>query len=176
MRDKYPQSNTKSRQTNVQTLMQPNVKISSILGFQMNTPCVTKHPSQQQITSIELKTQGTTHSTQSSTRRGSNFKRQGSSIWVFSKWPCLSSLYKYAKENSGPLKPGIDTMDQTVKTVVGLVHHKFDGKPLELLHFLDRKVDDMIGKVDEYVPPTVKQRTWEVCDMANKLPMMQGLL
>lgn len=83
---------------------------------------------------------------------------------------CLSSLYEYAKENAGPLKPGVDTVEQTVKTVVGPVYHKFDGKPLELLHFLDRKVEDTIGKVDEYVPPTVKQRTCEVCDMAKQAP------
>ena len=54
---------------------------------------------------------------------------------------CLSSLlYEYAKENAGPLKPGVDTVEQTVEAVVGPVYFKFDGKPLELLHFLDRKV------------------------------------
>jgi hypothetical protein len=83
---------------------------------------------------------------------------------------CLSSLYKYAKENAGPLKPGVDTVEQTVKTVVSPVYLKFDGKHLELLHFLDRKVDDTIGKVDEYVPPTLKQRTCEVYDMAKQVP------
>jgi len=83
---------------------------------------------------------------------------------------CLSSFYEYAKENSGPLKSGVDTVEQTVKTVVGPVYHKFDGKPFELLHFLDRKVDATIGKVDEYVPPTVKQKTCEVCDMAKQAP------
>lgn len=83
---------------------------------------------------------------------------------------CLSSLYEYAKENAGPLKPGVDTVEQTVKAVVGPVYFKFDGKPLELLHFLDRKVDDTIGKVDEYVPPTVKQRTCDVYDIAKQAP------
>lgn len=82
----------------------------------------------------------------------------------------LSSLYEYAKENAGPLKPGVDTVEQTVKTVVGPVYLKFDGKPLELLHFLDRKVDDTICKVDEYVPPTVKQRTCDVYDIAKQAP------
>lgn len=82
----------------------------------------------------------------------------------------LSNLYIYAKENAGPLKPGVDTVEQTVKTVVGPVYLKFEGKPLEILHFLDRKVDDTIDKVDEYVPPTVKQRTCEVYDMAKQAP------
>lgn len=82
----------------------------------------------------------------------------------------LSNLYDYAKENAGPLKPGVDTVEQTVKTVVGPVYVKFDGKPLQLLHFLDRKVDDTIGKVDEFVPPTVKHRTCEVYDMAKQAP------
>lgn len=46
----------------------------------------------------------------------------------------LSNLYDYVKENAGPVKPGVDTVDQTV---VGCVYLKFDGKLLEILHFLD---------------------------------------
>ena len=53
---------------------------------------------------------------------------------------CLSSLYEYAKENSGPLKPGVQTVEGTVKTVIGPVYQKFHDIPLELLKFVDRKV------------------------------------
>ncbi|KAL7001247.1 hypothetical protein U1Q18_002399 [Sarracenia purpurea var. burkii] len=30
---------------------------------------------------------------------------------------CFSTLYEYAKENSGPLKPGVQTVQGTVKAV-----------------------------------------------------------
>ncbi|CAL5352318.1 unnamed protein product [Camellia sinensis] len=54
---------------------------------------------------------------------------------------CFSSLYKYAKENSGPLKPGVQTVEATVKTVIGPVYEKFYDIPCELLKLIDRKVD-----------------------------------
>lgn len=53
---------------------------------------------------------------------------------------CFSSLYEYAKENSGPLKPGVQTVEGTVKTVIGPVYEKFHDVPFELLKFVDRKV------------------------------------
>jgi hypothetical protein len=51
-----------------------------------------------------------------------------------------AKLYTYAKENSGPLKPGVDTVEGTVKTVVGPVYDKYHGVPNELLKLVDRKV------------------------------------
>lgn len=53
---------------------------------------------------------------------------------------CFSSLYDYAKENSGPLKPGVQTVEGTVKTVIGPVYEKFRDVPFDLLKFVDRKV------------------------------------
>lgn len=53
---------------------------------------------------------------------------------------CFSSLYEYAKENSGPLKPGVQTVEGTVKTVIGPVYEKFHDLPFQLLKFVDRKV------------------------------------
>jgi hypothetical protein len=53
---------------------------------------------------------------------------------------CFSSLYEYAKENSGPLKPGVQAVEGTVKTVIGPVYEKFHDVPFELLKFVDRKV------------------------------------
>lgn len=52
----------------------------------------------------------------------------------------LTTLYEYAKGNSGPLKPGVQTVEGTVKTVIGPVYDKFRNVPLELLTFVDRKV------------------------------------
>lgn len=51
-----------------------------------------------------------------------------------------AKLYAYAKENSGPLKTGVDTVEGTVKTVVGPVYHKYQGIPVDVLRFVDRKV------------------------------------
>lgn len=53
---------------------------------------------------------------------------------------CFSKLYFYAKDKSGPLKPGVDTVEGTVKTVVGPVYNKLHYVPIELLKFVDRKV------------------------------------
>ena len=53
---------------------------------------------------------------------------------------CFSSLYEYAKENAGPLKPGVQTVEDTVRTVIGPVYDKFHDVPFELLKFVDRKV------------------------------------
>ncbi len=52
----------------------------------------------------------------------------------------LVTLYAFAKDSSGPLKPSVDNVEGTVKTVVGPVYQKIEGKPLELLQFLDTKV------------------------------------
>lgn len=52
----------------------------------------------------------------------------------------FSKIYDLAKENSGPLKPGVDSVENTVKTVVGPVYVKYHDVPYELLKFFDRKV------------------------------------
>lgn len=52
----------------------------------------------------------------------------------------LTTVYEYAKGNSGPLKPGVQTVEATVKTVLGPVFDKFHNVPLNLLAFVDRKV------------------------------------
>lgn len=52
----------------------------------------------------------------------------------------FTNLYLYAKDKSGPLKPGVETVEGTVKSVVGPVYDKFHDVPIELLKFVDRKV------------------------------------
>lgn len=53
---------------------------------------------------------------------------------------CLTNAYGYAKDKSGPLKPGVETVEGTVKSVVGPVYDKFHDVPIEVLKFVDRKV------------------------------------
>ena len=52
----------------------------------------------------------------------------------------LSVLYGYAKENSMPLKQVLDTIEGTMKLVVGPVYLKVQGKPFDILLLTDRKV------------------------------------
>ncbi|KAK6805006.1 hypothetical protein RDI58_002790 [Solanum bulbocastanum] len=70
---------------------------------------------------------------------------------------CVVKVYGYAKENSGPLKPGVQTVEGTVKTVVGPVYDKFHDVPVEVLKFVDRKVDQSVRQIETRVPPMVKQ-------------------
>ncbi|CAN1355897.1 REF/SRPP-like protein At3g05500 [Linum perenne] len=51
----------------------------------------------------------------------------------------FTNLYIYAKDKAGPLKPGVETVEGTVKTVVGPVYDKFQDVPIEVLKFVDRK-------------------------------------
>lgn len=57
---------------------------------------------------------------------------------------CLTGLYGYAKDKSGPLKPGVETVEGTVKSVVGPVYDKYHGIPIELLNYVDRKVSHFL--------------------------------
>lgn len=54
-----------------------------------------------------------------------------------------SKVYGYAKDNSGPLKPGVETIEGTLKTVVGPAYDKFHDVPVEVLKFVDRKVSSI---------------------------------
>jgi len=52
----------------------------------------------------------------------------------------LSSIYGYARENSGPLKQGVYAMEGAIKVLVTPVYQKVEGKPFEILQFADKKV------------------------------------
>ncbi|KAI4349646.1 hypothetical protein L6164_010210 [Bauhinia variegata] len=82
----------------------------------------------------------------------------------------FSSLYEYAKENSGPLKPGVQTVEGTVKTVIGPVYEKFHDVPSEFLKFVDRKVDESVTEVERHVPSLVKQASCRAINAAHKAP------
>ncbi|KAB2634954.1 REF/SRPP-like protein [Pyrus ussuriensis x Pyrus communis] len=83
---------------------------------------------------------------------------------------CFTNLYGYAKERSGPLKPGVESVEGTVKTVVGPVYNKYHDVPAHLLTFVDRKVDQSVTKLDSRVPPVVKQASSKALCAAQKAP------
>ncbi|KAJ7563287.1 hypothetical protein O6H91_03G104700 [Diphasiastrum complanatum] len=82
----------------------------------------------------------------------------------------VATIYELAKENSGPLKSGVDKIENRVKAVVGPVYDKFEGKPLELLEFLDKKVSDSLVLLDSSVPQTVKEKTNQAYDFVKQAP------
>lgn len=50
-----------------------------------------------------------------------------------------AAIYIFAKENSGPLTSGVETVEGADKNVVGPVYDKFHGVPIEILKFANLK-------------------------------------
>ncbi|KAK8982207.1 hypothetical protein V6N11_037381 [Hibiscus sabdariffa] len=82
---------------------------------------------------------------------------------------CVSSIYQYAKENSGPLKPGVQTVEETVKAVIGPVYVKFHDVPFKFLKFVDRKVDESLNELERHVPSLVKQASCQARTVASEV-------
>lgn len=74
----------------------------------------------------------------------------------------LGRAYEYAKEKSGPLKPGVHAAESTVRASLGPVYQKLRDVPLRLLQFADRKVDQSLTELSRHVPPTVREAYDEV--------------
>ncbi|PKU86743.1 Stress-related protein [Dendrobium catenatum] len=70
---------------------------------------------------------------------------------------CVTTLYLYAKENSGPLRNGVESVEGTVKTVVGPLYDRYHGFPFELLKIADRKVGASVQELERHVPEGVKK-------------------
>ncbi|XP_059295068.1 stress-related protein [Lycium ferocissimum] len=83
---------------------------------------------------------------------------------------CFSTLYEYGKGNSGPLKPGVQAVEATVKTVIGPVYEKFHDVPFDLLKFIDLKVIELMTEVDRHVPSLLKQASSQALVIAHKAP------
>lgn len=64
----------------------------------------------------------------------------------------VTSLYGYAKDNSGPLKSTVGKVENAVTAVVGPVFERFKGLPADILVFLDKKVDEASYKLQECAP------------------------
>ncbi|KAF8006706.1 hypothetical protein BT93_K0881 [Corymbia citriodora subsp. variegata] len=82
---------------------------------------------------------------------------------------CFSTLYEFAKENSGPLRPGVGAVEATVKTVVGPLVDRFQDVPFEILRFIDSKVDEYVRKLDSLVPSLVKQASSQARAVASEV-------
>ncbi|KAG6496749.1 REF/SRPP-like protein OsI_017815 [Zingiber officinale] len=67
-----------------------------------------------------------------------------------------SRIYGFSKESAGPLKPGVQSLEGTVKTVVGPVYDKFHDVPFDFLKFIDQKVGESVEEVERRIPLAVK--------------------
>ncbi|XP_074306701.1 uncharacterized protein LOC141641961 [Silene latifolia] len=81
----------------------------------------------------------------------------------------LSNVYDYAKQNSGPLRSAVGTVENAVTTVITPVFNKFKDVPDLLLVFLDGKVDAASAKFDEHAPPLVKQVVEKTTEVTKEL-------
>ncbi|KAG0479839.1 hypothetical protein HPP92_010697 [Vanilla planifolia] len=68
----------------------------------------------------------------------------------------VSSLYSYAKENAGPLRNGVESVEGTVKNVVCPVYQRYHKVPFELLKLADRKMGESVQELERHVPEGVK--------------------
>jgi hypothetical protein len=68
---------------------------------------------------------------------------------------CLAGLYGLAKDHAGPLRPGVDAVESTVKGVAGPVYARFGGLPLDVLAFVDRKVSRVARSPSSPAPSLV---------------------
>ena len=50
------------------------------------------------------------------------------------------NFYDFAKGSAGPLRPGVDSVESKVISIVRPVYQRVDGKPHEVLLFVDKKV------------------------------------
>uniref|UniRef100_A0A7N0R838 Uncharacterized protein n=1 Tax=Kalanchoe fedtschenkoi TaxID=63787 RepID=A0A7N0R838_KALFE len=83
---------------------------------------------------------------------------------------CVSNLYEYVKEKSGPLKPGVQTVEGTVKSVVGPAYDKFHDVPSEVLKLVDRNVDRSMTGLKQRVPASIKEASTRAVSAAQNAP------
>ncbi|WOL18571.1 REF/SRPP-like protein isoform X1 [Canna indica] len=82
---------------------------------------------------------------------------------------CVVRVYGYAKESAGPLKPGVQSVEGTVKTVVGPVYDKMHDVPFEFLKFVDRKVEESVQELERRVPTVVKEASVAARSVADEV-------
>ncbi|CAH1447687.1 unnamed protein product [Lactuca virosa] len=73
-----------------------------------------------------------------------------------------STVYDYVKDKVGPLKPGVVTIETTLKSVVGPAIDKFQDANVEALKFVDRKVDEVLPSAVKDITATAKSLSTEV--------------
>ncbi|KAG9154152.1 hypothetical protein Leryth_000633 [Lithospermum erythrorhizon] len=83
---------------------------------------------------------------------------------------CFITLYEYAKDNSGPLKPGVNAVEGSVKAVTRPVYNKFHHVPFQLLKFIDCKIGETIMELDHRMPTMIKRASYQLLLVVQKAP------
>uniref|UniRef100_A0ACD5WPA5 Uncharacterized protein n=1 Tax=Avena sativa TaxID=4498 RepID=A0ACD5WPA5_AVESA len=83
---------------------------------------------------------------------------------------CIAGLYALARDHAGPLRPGVDAVDSAVRGAAGPVLDRFRDLPLDLLAFLDRKVDGVVDELDRHLPSPVKSASAKAYLVAQAAP------
>ncbi|KAK7280877.1 hypothetical protein RIF29_08423 [Crotalaria pallida] len=86
----------------------------------------------------------------------------------------VSHVYEYAKQNSGPLRSAVGTVEGTVTNVLGPVYNKVKDFPDHVLVFVDNKVDEAAHKFNEHAPPFAKHVAVQVKDLTQKVAQEAG--
>lgn len=82
----------------------------------------------------------------------------------------LLQVYDHLKDKSGSFKLGIESVEGTVKTVVGPVLSKAQLDPDAYLAFVDTKIDDGVKYADENIPADWKRQAVSVYGYASQAP------
>lgn len=92
-------------------------------------------------------------------------------VLVLHLFTLVAKLYGLLKENLGPLKPGINAVENTVRKFAGPIWGKYDNAPFECLKFVDRKVDRTVKKMQRRVPKALKRVSKRAFKNAKKAPV-----
>ncbi|MCO5550303.1 hypothetical protein L7F22_003786 [Adiantum nelumboides] len=68
----------------------------------------------------------------------------------------LSAIYEAAKDQAGPLRPGVEDVEEVLKVVVRPVLRIAEDQSTKLLDYVDKKVDEKLKMVDDLMPAFVK--------------------
>jgi hypothetical protein len=88
----------------------------------------------------------------------------------------IVAIYNLAKESSGALRPGLEKVEGSVKTIVGPVYTKYGPYGPHLLKYADDKVGEILKVVDEVVPPSVKTNSNKALDFVKSVPQGTSML
>ncbi|KAI5059011.1 hypothetical protein GOP47_0025330 [Adiantum capillus-veneris] len=88
----------------------------------------------------------------------------------------VANVYTFAKDNTGPLKASVDGIETTIKIIIEPICNKLEGKPHELLLFVEKKVDGVVDNVDCAFFHHVKEKSFHAYDIVQQLQEIAKLL
>lgn len=81
----------------------------------------------------------------------------------------IAKIYEFAKARAGPLKPRVDAVEKCFWSVVGPMFYKIEEKRVQILLYVDKKVEVVACAIQSYVPQKLKETPNEACGIANQI-------